>query len=211
METIGQRLKRLRAAKGLSQAKLAKEAGLGSQGAIGNIEAGTRGYGESIVDIARVLETTPDYLRLQSDDLGEVVQTKPMAGLPLVGEVKGGEDGYLEELQYPVGHGEGVIEYPTSDPHAYALRVRGDSMFPRYRAGEFVIVEPSIEPQTGDDVVVLCTNGRKLLKVMNWKRDGEIQLLSINNGYAPLTLPLCEVQSIQLAAGRARRSALKKV
>lgn len=211
METIGQRLKRLRTAKGLSQAKLAKEAGLGSPGAIGNIEAGTRGYGESIVDIARVLETTPDYLRLQSDELGDMAQTKPMAGLPLVGEVKGGEDGYLEELQYPVGHGEGVIEYPTSDPHAYALRVRGDSMFPRYRAGEFVIVEPSIEPQTGDDVVVLCTNGRKLLKVMNWKRDGEIQLLSINNGYAPLTLPLSEVQSIQLAAGRARRSALKKV
>lgn len=148
---------------------------------------------------------------LPSDELGEMVQTKPVAGLPLVGEVKGGEDGYLEELQYPVGHGEGVIEYPTSDPHAYALRVRGDSMFPRYRAGEFVIVEPSIEPQTGDDVVVLCTNGRKLLKVMNWKRDGEIQLLSINNGYAPLTLPLVEVQSVQLASGRARRNALKKI
>lgn len=148
---------------------------------------------------------------LPSDELGEMVQTKPVAGLPLVGEVKGGEDGYLEELQYPVGHGEGVIEYPTSDPHAYALRVRGDSMFPRYRAGEFVIVEPSIEPQTGDDVVVLCTNGRKLLKVMNWKRDGEIQLLSINNGYAPLTLPLAEVQSVQLASGRARRNALKKI
>jgi len=67
METIGQRLKRLRTAKGLSQAKLAREAGLSSQGAIGNIEAGTRGYGESIVDIARVLDTNPDYLRMQTD------------------------------------------------------------------------------------------------------------------------------------------------
>lgn len=73
METIGQRLKRLRTEKGLSQAKLAKEAGLSSQGAIGNIEAETRGYGESIVDIARVLGTTPDYLRLQSEDDGREI------------------------------------------------------------------------------------------------------------------------------------------
>jgi phage repressor protein C with HTH and peptisase S24 domain len=143
------------------------------------------------------------------DGVSERLETKPMARLPLVGEVKGGPDGYLEELQYPVGHGEGVVEHPTSDPNAYALRVRGDSMHPRYRAGEFVIVEPNIEPQPGDDVVVVCSNGRKLLKELNWKRDGEVQLLSINNGYAPLTLPLSDVDSIQLVAGRARRSALK--
>lgn len=146
---------------------------------------------------------------MPSDNVGEKIDTKPMAQLPLVGEVKGGHDGYLEELQYPVGHGEGVVEHPTSDPNAYALRVRGDSMHPRYRAGEFVIVEPNIEPQPGDDVVVVCSNGRKLLKELNWKRDGEVQLLSINNGYAPLTLPLSDVDSIQLVAGRARRSALK--
>lgn len=143
-------------------------------------------------------------------DVGDVIAIKSRVLLPLVGEVKGGADGYLEELQYPVGHGEGVVEYPTSDPNAYALRVRGDSMHPRYRAGEFVIVEPNIEPQPGDDVVVLCTNGRKMLKQLNWRRDGEVQLLSINNGYAPLTIPMSEVESIQLATGRGRRSALKK-
>lgn len=142
-------------------------------------------------------------------ELDDEVAVKKMALLPLVGEVQGGDDGYLEELQYPVGHGEGFVEYPTNDPNAYALRVRGDSMHPRYRAGEFVIVEPNIEPQQGDDVVVRCTNGRKMLKQLNWQRDGEVQLLSINNGYAPITLQNSEVVSIQLASGRARRSALR--
>lgn len=147
---------------------------------------------------------------VDDSDVDDAIDIKSRVLLPLVGEVKGGADGYLEELQYPVGHGEGVVEYPTSDPNAYALRVRGDSMHPRYRAGEFVIVEPNIEPQPGDDVVVLCTNGRKMLKQLNWRRDGEVQLLSINNGYAPLTIPMSEVESIQLATGRGRRSALKK-
>lgn len=130
--------------------------------------------------------------------------------VPVVGEVKGGDDGYLTELDYPVGHGEGVVDYPTSDPCAFALRVRGDSMHPRYRAGEFVVVEPGVEPQPGDDVVVALHDGRKLLKELNWARDGEVQLLSINNHFGPLTLSLTEVLRIQLVAGRVRRGAIRR-
>lgn len=39
-------------------------------------------------------------------------------------------------------------------------------------------------------------------------RDGEVQFLSINNHYAPITMPLDVIESIQLASGRAPRSAL---
>lgn len=144
-----------------------------------------------------------------SSEVGDRIELREMRKIPVVGEVKGGDDGYLEELEYPVGHGEGFVLYPTNDPNAYAVRVRGDSMHPRYRAGEFVIVEPNIEAQEGDDVVVACTNGKKMLKQLNWRRDGEIQLLSINNGYGPLTVYEHEIQAIQLVAGRARRNALQ--
>lgn len=134
---------------------------------------------------------------------------KAGARIPVVGEVKGGEGGYFDELQYPPGSGDGFVEYPSTDANAYALRVRGDSMHPRFRAGEFVIVEPGIQPQEGDDVIVCRTNGQKLLKQLNWIRDGEVQLLSINNGYGPLTLSLADVESIQLVGGRVRRNALR--
>ena len=131
-------------------------------------------------------------------------------GVPVVGEVKGGPDGFLEELQYPDSHGDGFVAYPTSDPEAFALRVRGDSMHPRYRAGEFIVVEPKVDPQPGDDVVVALRDGRKLLKELNWDRDGEIQLLSVNNHFAPLTIAKSEVLSIRLVAGRVRRSAFSR-
>lgn len=121
--------------------------------------------------------------------------------IPVVGHVKGGLDGYLEEMQYPVGHGEGFIEYWVRDPSAYALRVKGDSMHPRFRAGEFIVVTPGIEAQPGRDVVVKLKDGRKLLKQLNWIRGDEIQLLSVNNGYAPTTLSIDEVESIQRVAG----------
>lgn len=146
----------------------------------------------------------------QQSNVEAAPQMRPRKGIPVVGEVKGGDDGYLDEMQYPVGHGEGTVDYPTADPNAYALRVRGDSMHPRYRAGEFIVVEPSIEAQPGDDVVVALRDGRKLLKELNWKRDGEVQLLSVNNHFGPLTLQDSEIQFIQLVAGRVRRSAMNK-
>lgn len=152
--------------------------------------------------------------RLQRSDVQSNVEDAPALKenrlVPVVGEVKGGDDGFLEELQYPVGHGEGSVDYPTSDSSAYALRVRGDSMHPRYRAGEFIVVTPSITAQPSDDVVVALKDGRKLLKVLNWIQDEEIQLLSVNNHFGPLTLQLSEVEFVHLVDGRVRRSAFHR-
>lgn len=60
-ETRGQRLKRLRTAQGVSQVALGKFAGIG-QSAISSIESDSRGYGSSIVPIARALNVSPEYL-----------------------------------------------------------------------------------------------------------------------------------------------------
>lgn len=61
----------------------------------------------------------------------------------MVGTAQLGDDGYFCELQYPVGHGDGRINWPTRDPNAYALRCKGESMKPRIRHGEFVVIEPN--------------------------------------------------------------------
>ena len=136
-----------------------------------------------------------------SSNVADAPALAPSRLIPVVGHVNGGTDGYLEEMQHPVGHGEGFVEYWTKDDCAYALRVKGDSMHPRYRASEFVIITPSIEPQPGRDVLVKMKDGRKLLKQLNWIRGDEIQLLSINDGYGPTTLSIDEIESIQRVAG----------
>lgn len=108
--------------------------------------------------------------------------------VPIVGTVEGGPDGYLEELGHPVGHGDGFIEYPAKDQNAYALRVRGESMRPRIKSGEFIVVEPNTPPNPGDDVVVICHDGRKMVKELLYIRDGEVTLGSINNSFKPISL-----------------------
>ena len=63
---ISDRLREAREARGLTQAQLADLSGV-SQGTIGNVESGLRGYGKSIVDIARVLGVSPEYLNGDKD------------------------------------------------------------------------------------------------------------------------------------------------
>lgn len=145
-------------------------------------------------------------------DLGDTNSSPimlPFRNVPVVGSVEAGPDGYLEEAGYPVGHGDGSVEHPAKGRNAYALRVRGESMHPRIRSGEFIVVEPDIPANPGDDVVVICCDGRKMVKQMLYQRDGELTLGSINNGFKPITLPLQEVEAIHYVAGILPRGAFK--
>ena len=223
MSTLADRLTLAMEKSGLSQAELARACGVKPPSVSGWLSGKSKFLrGENLLKAAAALRVSQSWLAtgegsmepgsgvldLMTSEVGDAVPIKRFRKIPVVGEVKGGDDGFLEETQYPVGFGDGYVEYPTTDPNAYAVRVRGDSMHPRYRAGEFVVVEPNIEAQEGDDVVVICANGRKMLKQLNWRRDGEVQLLSVNNGYAPVTLQCSEITAIALVAGRVRRSGL---
>lgn len=205
VKTIAERLKQAREDKKLTQPELADRSGV-SQGTIGNVEAGLRKNPRELLAIAAALDVEPEWLKTgkgprQRSSVETAPDLRPGTRVPVVGSVKGGPDGYMEELQYPVGVGEGFVEYWTPDKAAYALRVKGDSMHPRYRAGEFIVVTPSIEPQPGRDVVVKLKSGQKLLKQLNWIKSGEVQLLSINNGYAPMTIDITEIEGIDRVGG----------
>lgn len=119
----------------------------------------------------------------------------PVRLVPVIGQIRCGADGYLEELQSP--DGDGSIQYWTRDPEAYAWRVKGDSMHPRYRAREFIVVTPHIDAQQGTDVVVRFIDGREILKTLNWQSADEIQLLSLVDGLAPQTIDRSEIDVVQ--------------
>lgn len=133
----------------------------------------------------------------QRTNVEPALELKKARRVPITGSVRGGPDGYLVQ-----DNGiDGWVDYWTGDPRAYSLRVKGDSMHPRYRAGEYVVITPSIEAQPGRDVVVKMTDGRCLLKQLNWIRGDEVQLVSISNGYEPMTISSEEIECIERVAG----------
>lgn len=121
------------------------------------------------------------------------------AKLPVVGGAQLGE-GYRAELEYPIGHGDGYIEYATKDSQAYALRCRGNSMAPRIKDGEFVVIEPNHPVMDGDEVLVKCIKGRVMVKVLERMTEEFVYLKSINDSYPTISIPIAEIESMQYVA-----------
>jgi phage repressor protein C with HTH and peptisase S24 domain len=124
-----------------------------------------------------------------------------LRSVPVVGTAQLGDDGYWDELQHPTGSGDGFVRYPTRDTNAYALRVKGDSMRPRIRPGEFVIIEPNTNVEPGDEVLVKTKDGRSMVKVLASHRNGLVELRSINEDHAPITLDESAIDAMHYVGG----------
>lgn len=118
----------------------------------------------------------------------------------VVGNAQLGDNGYWTDLEYPPGHGDGYIDYPSKDRSAYAIRCTGDSMKPRIKSGEFVIIEPNHELRNGDEVLIKANDGRVMVKTYLYQRDGQIHLMSINEAHPPQSIPLNDVEKMHFVA-----------
>ncbi|MBB5462909.1 XRE family transcriptional regulator [Paraburkholderia sp. Cpub6] len=126
--------------------------------------------------------------------------------LAVIGMAQLGDNGFWADIEYPVGHGDGYIDWPTSDPDAYAIECSGDSMRPRIKHGEFVIVEPNHPIQPGEEVMVKSKDGRVMVKELAYKSAGRYTLLSINEAHGKITLNEDEIDKMHYVAGIAKRS-----
>lgn len=129
--------------------------------------------------------------------------------IPIVGHAIAtpDQDGFFENMGFPPGAGDGYLPWQTNDPNAYALRVKGDSMQPRIRPGELIVVEPNSKVSPGDDVVVHCRNGRKMVKQLLIQRLAEVILGSINQAHQQTTLSLEDVEAIHFITAIVPRNA----
>ncbi|WP_409289449.1 XRE family transcriptional regulator [Pseudomonas sp. KCJK8927] len=209
MNTLPQRIKQYRKAKGLSQQALAIACGWESQSRIGNYERGIRE--PNLADIERMAVALGVTLR---DLLGDADRAEPpihsnrsfvsraMEGaVPVVGYAQLGLDGFFEALDFPAGHGDGYLNIHSDDPEAYGLKVKGDSMHPRIKNGEYVLVEPSKSYHSGDEVMVRTVTGRTMIKEFIYLRDGMYRFDSVNAEHAPIHIAQQEIEHIHLVGG----------
>lgn len=203
METIGKRLARIRKEKGMSQATLARLAGLSGQGAIGNIERDTRGYGASIIDIARALGTTPEHLRMEDGRIPRhtAQNTEPGPDLrgkvPLISWVQAGTWCEAADPLHP-GEAERWLDCPVHhSAGTFALRVRGDSMTAphgnsrTYPEGCIIFVDPERRTPVNGDRIVACLEGTAhevTFKVYK-NEDGRQWLQPLNPSHEPIRTP----------------------
>lgn len=197
-------------------ADLGKEAGQVNHWWMDPERDGYRGIGKKV---ARQIEERYGKPRGWLDDLhrapniaGEVegkyeldMRRVPVIGFAIATPT---EDGYFDDMGFPPGAGMDYFPWPTKDRGAYALRVRGDSMQPRIRPGQIIIVEPNTPVSALDDVVVRTKDGRKMVKQLLSRRSTEVTLGSINQAHPQRTISLEEVESIHFVAAIVSRNAI---
>lgn len=120
--------------------------------------------------------------------------------LPISGEIQGGDNGYLDIQQFPAGYAEGCVAHPVRSPNCYALRVRGDSMHPRIKHREIIVIDPDHDLKEGDEIVIHLRDGRQMVKVFLYERDGEVSLGSINDKHPIINVRQEEIKEMHFVA-----------
>jgi len=136
------------------------------------------------------------------------IMRKPQL-IPVVGRVQAGSDGLMHIDDFSIEHPEGYLMWYATCPEAYALRIRGESMSPRYLPGEFAGVDPCAEVLPSDEVIVLLKDGRRMIKRLLWIRDDQACFESVNKDHPNIVIDCSDIDKMHLVTGHIQKSAFR--
>jgi len=107
--------------------------------------------------------------------------------VPVINKVAAGYPSDFNDLDYPVGIADDYVRCPDMhDPNAFAVRVVGDSMEPKFHEGDIVIFSPAAEVHNGDDCFVrFAMPHETTFKRVFFESDNKIRLQPRNEKYSP--------------------------
>ncbi|MCK0554493.1 helix-turn-helix domain-containing protein [Pantoea ananatis] len=155
MTTIAKRVQSKRSELGLTQAELAERVGT-SQQAIEQLENGKTKRPRYLPELAKALGCEIDWL-ITGTKLGTNVVPAELGSkrIPILSYVQAGLWTESQEYRsYDGGMSYLLVDDDLSD-NAFALIIEGDSMAPKFNAGDKIIVDPEVYPVPGDFVVAL--------------------------------------------------------
>lgn len=186
--TIGNRIKRLRESKSLSQVEFAKQVGIGKQllykyenNIITNIPS------DKVKMIATALGTSPAYIM----GWDNITSNSPVS-IPVLGYVRAG---------IPIEAVEQILDYEeisselASTGEFFALSIKGDSMEPKMSAGDVVIVRKQETVENGEIAVVLINGNDATIKKF-YRTENGIKLIATNPAYDPFFYTPEEVDAL---------------
>ena len=140
---------------------------------------------------------------------GNVEQVATNA-VPVINRVSAGYPLDFTDLSYPKGVADDYVGCPdVQDKDAFAARVHGDSMMPKYREGDIVIFSPSAATRNGDDCFVRFEDGNTTFKRVFFESEeggrAVLRLQPRNERYRPQVVPSQEVSGLYKALFRYQR------
>jgi SOS-response transcriptional repressor LexA len=130
--------------------------------------------------------------------------------VPVINRISAGYPRDFTDLSYPPRVADEYVGCPdVFDRDAFAARVHGDSMTPKYREGDIVIFSPAQNPKNGDDCFVRFGDGQTTFKRVFFEEDEErravMRLQPRNEKYRPQVIRAEEVAGLYKAVFRYQR------
>ena len=135
--------------------------------------------------IADMTDTDIDYLLLKSDSPNKNINNNNNKSIriPVLGRIPAG---------VPIELIEDILDYEdisedmlTGDREYFALKVKGNSMEPKYLDGDVLIVLKQNDCESGQDCIVMVNGDDGTFKRV-FKSDNGITLQPLNNEYMPI-------------------------
>jgi len=145
-----------------------------------------------------------------NEQSADYIEVKPRALarlIPIIGKAQLGDGGYWDAIDYPVGHGDGYIQWFSDDVDTYAVQGVGNSMAPRIRHNEYAIIEPNRTVFNGDEVFIVVADGRRMIKTYLYSRDDLVHLESTNSDFEKIVLNKKDIITMHSVVGIAKYQA----
>lgn len=155
--------------------------------------------GREGIDVDAILRT----VRRREGNISEAVAAD--RAVPVINRVAAGYPHHFTDMDYPPSVADEYVRCPdVHDAQAFAARVVGDSMQPKYAEGDIVIFSPNRQPVDGDDCFVRFEDGETTFKRYR-AADGGIRLEPLNDKYPAETYPPEDVTGLWPAVWRIER------
>lgn len=135
---------------------------------------------EKAKDFAKALKVSEPYL--MGWEVSDEYRNSIL--IPVYGEIPAGVP--LEAIQDIQGYEDIPVNWLKGDKEFIALKVKGDSMYPKYLDGDVVIIQLQPDCESGQDCACYVNGFNATLKTVI-KHIGQIELKPINPNYAPKT------------------------
>jgi repressor LexA len=168
-------------------------------------EAENQKWREVVKNLMTKKSTKTQFNRILSKHKIKIKQGKSTlsAGrlVPVINKVSAGYPSDFNDMDYPVGIADDYVRCPDlHDPNAFAVRVVGDSMEPKFREGDIVVFSPAAEVRNGDDCFIrFAMPHETAFKRAFFEKDNKVRLQPRNEKYSPIVVEGKRVNGIYRA------------
>ena len=140
----------------------------------------------------RKRKTTPHGVTIKKDSMKQsqkISEIEIGTSVPIISWIQAGDWQEINDQFEPGDADDFILVCRNISKHTFALRIEGDSMEPEFSQGDFIIVDPAVQPETGRYVVAKTNNGNGNNGEATFKqfvRDGNSVFLRPLNDKYPL-------------------------